>query len=55
MPGALDTLSQREFRAGYAEVAKYGLIDDREFFEWLEAQLARRVRRRPGAAATRSR
>ncbi len=34
---ALDTLSEREFRAGYAEVAKYGLIDDREFFEWLEA------------------
>jgi shikimate kinase/3-dehydroquinate synthase len=34
---ALDTLSQREFRAGYAEVAKYGLIDDRPFFEWLEA------------------
>ena len=33
---ALDTLSEREFRAGYAEVAKYGLIDDREFFEWLE-------------------
>ncbi len=35
--GALNTLSEREFRAGYAEVAKYGLIDDREFFEWLEA------------------
>ena len=34
--GALNTLSEREFRAGYAEVAKYGLIDDREFFEWLE-------------------
>jgi shikimate kinase/3-dehydroquinate synthase len=35
--GALETLPQREFRAGYAEVAKYGLIDDRAFFEWLEA------------------
>ena len=35
---ALDTLSAREFRAGYAEVAKYGLIDDRNFFEWLEAR-----------------
>ena len=33
----LETLSPREFRAGYAEVAKYGLIDDRAFFEWLEA------------------
>ncbi len=33
----LDTLSTREFRAGYAEVAKYGLIDDPGFFSWLEA------------------
>lgn len=33
----LDTLPKREFRAGYAEVAKYGLIDRPDFFEWLEA------------------
>ncbi|MBN8920193.1 MAG: 3-dehydroquinate synthase [Rhizobiales bacterium] len=33
----LDTLPVREFRAGYAEVAKYGLIDDAGFFAWLEA------------------
>jgi shikimate kinase/3-dehydroquinate synthase len=33
---ALVTLPMREFRAGYAEVVKYGLIDDRYFFEWLE-------------------
>lgn len=33
----LDTLPPREFRAGYAEVAKYGLIDDQPFFAWLEA------------------
>ncbi len=33
---ALDTLSLREFRAGYAEIAKYGLIDKPDFFEWLE-------------------
>lgn len=32
----LDTLSPREFRAGYAEVVKYGLIDKPEFFGWLE-------------------
>ncbi len=32
----LDTLPPREFRAGYAEVVKYGLIDDAPFFEWLE-------------------
>ncbi len=34
--GVLDTLSEREFLAGYAEVLKYGLIDDPEFFAWLE-------------------
>ncbi|NEJ70241.1 3-dehydroquinate synthase [Rhizobium phaseoli] len=33
----LNTLSEREFRAGYAEVAKYGLIDKPNFFAWLEA------------------
>ncbi|RLP23978.1 3-dehydroquinate synthase [Mesorhizobium sp. YM1C-6-2] len=32
----LDTLPEREFRAGYAEVAKYGLIDRPDFFAWLE-------------------
>jgi len=31
-----DTLSPRQFAAGYAEVVKYGLIDDEEFFFWLE-------------------
>jgi len=35
--GVLDTLPAREFRAGYAEVAKYGLIDRPDFFAWLEA------------------
>ncbi len=34
--GVLDTLPEREFRAGYAEVAKYGLIDRPDFFAWLE-------------------
>ena len=33
----LDTLAPREFRAGYAEVAKYGLLGDQAFFAWLEA------------------
>lgn len=32
----LDTLPPREFRAGYAEVLKYGLIDRPQFFDWLE-------------------
>ena len=33
----LDTLEPRVFRAGYAEVAKYGLINDEGFFSWLES------------------
>jgi 3-dehydroquinate synthase len=32
----LSTLPPREMRAGYAEVAKYGLLGDARFFEWLE-------------------
>jgi 3-dehydroquinate synthase len=35
--GILDSLPPRIFNAGYAEVAKYGLIDDAPFFAWLEA------------------
>jgi len=36
----LDTLSPRQFRAGYAEVAKYGVLGDEAFFAWLEANHA---------------
>jgi 3-dehydroquinate synthase len=36
----LDTLPAREFAAGYAEVVKYGLIGDADFFDWLEANRA---------------
>jgi 3-dehydroquinate synthase len=36
---ALETLPTRELMAGYAEVVKYGLINDRPFFDWLEANL----------------
>lgn len=32
----LKTLPERELRAGYAEVAKYGLLGDADFFAWLE-------------------
>ena len=32
----LDTLPGRDFRAGYAEVVKYGLLGDAGFFNWLE-------------------
>ena len=34
----LNTLDPRQFRAGYAEIVKYGLIRDAEFFNWLEDQ-----------------
>ncbi|HEY0271191.1 MAG TPA: 3-dehydroquinate synthase [Sphingomonas sp.] len=36
-PDTLDTLPPRQLAAGYAEVAKYGLIDDAPFFAWCEA------------------
>src|SRR5207249_1066311 len=36
----LDTLPRRELAAGYAEVAKYGLIGDVPFFSWLESEAA---------------
>lgn len=36
----LDTLPERELKAGYAEVAKYGLLGNREFFKWLEENAA---------------
>jgi 3-dehydroquinate synthase len=36
----LDTLSPRQFRAGYAEVAKYGVLGDAAFFTWLESNHA---------------
>jgi 3-dehydroquinate synthase len=34
--GVLTTLSPRDFRSGYAEMAKYGLLGDAPFFTWLE-------------------
>ncbi len=36
----LKTLPQREFSAGVAEVIKYGLIRDADFFDWLETNIA---------------
>lgn len=41
----LDTLPDRELRAGLAEVIKYGLIRDRAFFEWLEVNMSRLLER----------
>ena len=36
----LDTLDARHLRSGYAEVAKYGLLGDAAFFDWLETHYA---------------
>jgi len=36
-PAFLDTLDQRQLRSGYAEVVKYGLIDDPDLFAWCES------------------
>jgi len=36
--GTLSSLPRRELLAGYAEIVKYGLIRDAEFFAWLEAE-----------------
>jgi 3-dehydroquinate synthase len=47
----LGTLPEREMRAGYAEVIKYGLLGDFAFFEWLEANGAAVLARDPAALA----
>jgi 3-dehydroquinate synthase len=47
----LTTLPQRELAAGLAEVIKYGLIRDPEFFDWLEANTAALLAREPSALA----
>jgi len=48
-PLVLDSLPPREMRAGYAEVIKYGLLGDAEFFAWLEANGAAVLAREPEA------
>ena len=45
----LHTLPAREFTAGLAEIIKYGLIRDREFFDWLESNLDKLLARDVGA------
>ena len=45
----LSTLPDRQMRAGYAEVLKYGLLGDFAFFEWLEANGLRALAREPEA------
>ncbi|HVK08185.1 MAG TPA: 3-dehydroquinate synthase [Gemmataceae bacterium] len=45
----LDTLPDREYRSGLAEVVKYGVILDAGFFAWLEANADPVLRREPAA------
>lgn len=47
----LDTLPERELSAGLAEIIKYGLIRDADFFSWLEQNMAKLVTREPAALA----
>jgi 3-dehydroquinate synthase len=47
----LGTLSAREMRAGYAEVIKYGLLGDFDFFQWLELNGSHVLEGRPDALA----
>ena len=45
----LETLPERELRAGLAEVIKHGVIRDPVFFDWIEASIERLLRREPEA------
>lgn len=47
----LDTLPERDMRAGYAEIAKCGLLGDDRFFAWLEENGSHTLGRRPDALA----
>jgi 3-dehydroquinate synthase len=47
--GALATLPHREMLAGYAEMVKYGLIADAQFFDWLDAEGGKVCEREPAA------
>ena len=54
-PTTLATLPRRELGAGYAEVVKYGLIDDAAFFDWCEANGAALLAGDAGARPTNAR
>jgi 3-dehydroquinate synthase len=49
--GTLQTLPERELKAGLAEVIKHGVILDLKFFAWLEANIERLLAREPDALA----
>jgi shikimate kinase/3-dehydroquinate synthase len=46
---ALATLPAREFRAGYVEAAKFGLLGDAQYFGWMESNAAAVFAREPAA------
>ncbi len=48
---SLNTLDERQLSAGIAEVIKYGLIRDPDFFSWLEENMGHLVAREPAALA----
>lgn len=48
-PDTLHTLPERELRAGFAEVIKYGALGDSAFFAWLEQNVDALLRREPDA------
>lgn len=50
-PGVLATMDDREYRAGLAEVLKYGVIRDADFLAWQEAHAAALAARDPAAVA----
>lgn len=47
----LNTLDERQFSSGLAEIIKYGLINDIEFFEWLEQNMSALMSRDAAALA----
>src|SRR6056297_1274691 len=47
--GTLDTLPDRQMRAGYAEIVKYGLLGDGDFYHWLEDHAGDVIAREPNA------
>lgn len=47
----LNTLDERQLRAGIAEIIKYGVIRDAKFFSWLEQNVDRLLAREPAALA----
>lgn len=48
-PSCLDTLDPRQVRAGYAEIAKYALIEDAQLFDWLEGEAGKVIEGDPAA------